>query len=376
VNYIRHLNAFFTQLKKDDRLTTSHVSLYLALFQYWNFNRFQNPFPVYRSNMMELSKIGSKNTYHKCIKELNGFGYIRYHPSISRYQPVRISIIRLDTITQLSNYQQLDLFSSHQDPKHTTHQQLPNKETSDRVEASQNSPFTIDHSPHHSPPRVPKSTPACPISGPSQVPKPVPSVKLQNSIKHVSYTPTKKSGKKGKEKESKTAQVPISIHTPTLKEVEEYFQSNHYTLEEAQKFYYYNQAKNWILTGSVPIVNWQAIAQKWMINIGQEGSVTGSGDLNQEIQYLRDRYIQGEKITHLLNAQHFHHLHLQLTPATYQQALQRRMNQLLGSNQHTHLQLYQAYERNDPSDPLIHNDHANLTLLSMRLAILEHFKLV
>ena len=105
MNYIRHMNAFFTLIKNETGLTSSHISLYMALFQYWNFNRFQNPFPVYRDTMMQLSKIGSKITYHKCIKELHLASYIVYHPSISKYQPVKISMIRLDTKeTEILNF--------------------------------------------------------------------------------------------------------------------------------------------------------------------------------------------------------------------------------------------------------------------------------
>ncbi len=111
MNYIRHLTAFYNHIKQDDCLTSSHISLYMALFQYWNFNRFQNPFPVYRDNMMKLSKIGSKNTYHKCIKELHQLKYIYYHPSPSKFLPVKVSIGRLDMQEDpVSRYKQLGLF--------------------------------------------------------------------------------------------------------------------------------------------------------------------------------------------------------------------------------------------------------------------------
>ena len=111
MNYIKHLNAFFSIVKQDNRLTASHVSLYLALFQYWNFNRFQNPFPVYRENIMQLSKIGSKNTYHKCIRELHECKYIYCHPDTQKYQPVKISMVPLDKLVA-QDRNQLDLFST------------------------------------------------------------------------------------------------------------------------------------------------------------------------------------------------------------------------------------------------------------------------
>src|ERR1044071_2395558 len=110
MNYIRHLNAFFSFVRSDNRLTSSHVSLYIALFNYWNFNRFQNPFSIYRENIMQLSKL-SKNTYHKCLKELHEAKYIYYHPSPSKFQAVRISIVRLYQEEEVqSPYKQLDLF--------------------------------------------------------------------------------------------------------------------------------------------------------------------------------------------------------------------------------------------------------------------------
>ena len=65
---------------------------------------------------MQLSKIGSKNTYHKCIKELHQAKYIFYHPAPSKFQVVRISVIRLDVEPeQKIPYKQLDLFSTNFD---------------------------------------------------------------------------------------------------------------------------------------------------------------------------------------------------------------------------------------------------------------------
>lgn len=61
---------------------------------------------------MQLSKL-SKNTYHKCLKQLHEAKYIYYHPSPSKFQAVRISIIRLDKDEQAQTpYKQLDLFTS------------------------------------------------------------------------------------------------------------------------------------------------------------------------------------------------------------------------------------------------------------------------
>ena len=70
MNYIRHLTGFYDKIQQDERLNPTHISLYLALFQFWNINHFQNPISISRNEMMRLSKISALGTYHKCIKEL------------------------------------------------------------------------------------------------------------------------------------------------------------------------------------------------------------------------------------------------------------------------------------------------------------------
>jgi hypothetical protein len=75
------LNDFFAAASNDKRLSLTHLCIYIALFQCWNKNHFQNPVNIKRSEIMRLSKVNAKTTYHKCIKELQLAGYIKYEPS-------------------------------------------------------------------------------------------------------------------------------------------------------------------------------------------------------------------------------------------------------------------------------------------------------
>lgn len=94
-NYISHLNAWFEKSYEDQRLTSGHIALYIALFQFWNLNRFQNPFTILREDTMRAAKIGSKTTYTKYLKDLHTWKYINYDPS---FNPHRGSEIHLYTI--------------------------------------------------------------------------------------------------------------------------------------------------------------------------------------------------------------------------------------------------------------------------------------
>lgn len=99
INYIKHLNAVFNQFSKDNRLNPTHISLYIALFQLWNLNRFLEEFFINRDEVMQLSKIGSKSTYHRCIKELNHWKYIVYFPSHNPYRGSKIKMFKFGTST-------------------------------------------------------------------------------------------------------------------------------------------------------------------------------------------------------------------------------------------------------------------------------------
>ncbi|MGU3374742.1 hypothetical protein [Chryseobacterium sp. M5A1_1a] len=85
MNYIKHLTGFYERVVQDNTLNPTHISLYLALFQFWNFNRFRNPVSISRDEVMRISKIHSKATYHKCIKKLHSSGYIEYQPSYNPF---------------------------------------------------------------------------------------------------------------------------------------------------------------------------------------------------------------------------------------------------------------------------------------------------
>ncbi|WP_452602497.1 hypothetical protein [Pontimicrobium sp. MEBiC06410] len=107
VNYILHLKGVFIQFSKDNRLNPTHISLYVALFQIWNNNRFLDEFYINREEVMSFSKIGSKSTYHKCIKDLNHWKYIIYYPSHNPFKGSKIKMFNFET----SSKQVLDSYS-------------------------------------------------------------------------------------------------------------------------------------------------------------------------------------------------------------------------------------------------------------------------
>lgn len=358
MNYIRHLNAFFTYVKYDNRLTASHVSLYLALFQYWNFNRFQNPFPIYRTDIMNLCKIGSKNTYHKCLKELHRYKYIYYHPAPYKYQPVKISMVRLDKPTA-SPPEQLGLFP-------------PLEE----VARSAGGGTSIKNDTSH----VPNLTAASPDNETNHVPNPGHLIKQSNN-KQERETPTPKIFEKNKKIHStvnEMAGVSNLIHMPSQKEVENYFSELKYSREEAIKFFNHYKALEWKLQGRTPILDWKPLVEKWMQNTKrwEEKKQLSAGDPNKDLQYLFDSFLEGKNIFQYILPQHFDHFNLSLTDEILQQARTQRIRQVSGTNQYSLDQLWQAYLTNDTNNELIERDYPNLIAFAKRLAVINHFQIL
>ena len=100
MNYIKHLNAVFQKIYADKRLNTTHVSLYMALFQFWNINRFPEEFYIDRQEIMQLSKIGSTATYHGCLKQMNTWKYLKYMPSHNPYKGSKIKLFNFGTTSE------------------------------------------------------------------------------------------------------------------------------------------------------------------------------------------------------------------------------------------------------------------------------------
>jgi len=84
------LADFFQAIAHDPRISITHIGIYAALLQYWQEHNFENPMCAFSYEIMRLAKISGSATYHKIIKDLNDFGYIKYEPSYKRNQGSKV----------------------------------------------------------------------------------------------------------------------------------------------------------------------------------------------------------------------------------------------------------------------------------------------
>jgi hypothetical protein len=79
------LSTFIQSVKDDPRINPVHISLYVSLVSHWYANGQENPLSVFSREIMPVCKISGSATYHRSIRELHEYGYIKYVPSYNHF---------------------------------------------------------------------------------------------------------------------------------------------------------------------------------------------------------------------------------------------------------------------------------------------------
>ena len=276
MNYIKHLTGFFEKVALDRTLNPTHISLYIALFQFWNCNRFKNPISISRDEVMRISKISSKATYHKCLKNLHSLGYINYQPS---YNPFRGSHVFLFNFSEDLK----PLPKSERKPKNEPHFEQVNEQalnklcTSSETSTEQAVVPSINY--RNNTNNLNKKN----ISNLEKQAKNFDEINnsdpraMLELAKQLENETEDEKEKKLREKKKSVSDSPTQIEInhklggksfvePNLNEVKTYFLENNLPEQEAQKFFNYFKSVGWLIGGKTPMVNWQPAAQNWMIN--------------------------------------------------------------------------------------------------------------
>ena len=266
MNYIKHLTGFFEKVAIDRTLNPTHVSLYIALFQFWNCNRFKNPISINRDEVMRISKISSKATYHKCLKNLHSLGYINYQPSYNPFKGSHVILFNFsDDLKPLPK--------SERKPKNEllfeqVNEQALNKSCTSSETGTEQAVVPSINYINNTNLLNDKN-----ISNLEEQAKKIEEINNSNLENETENEKEKKLREKKKSVSDSPTQIDInhklggkSFVEPNLNEIKTYFQENNFPEQEAQKFYNYFSSVGWLVGGKTPMVNWQAAAQNWIIN--------------------------------------------------------------------------------------------------------------
>lgn len=251
MNYIKHLTGFFEKVAIDKTLNPTHVSLYMSLFQFWNCNRFKNPISISRDEVMRISKISSKATYHKCLKNLHSLGYINYEPSYNPFKGSHVYLFNFSDDLKPIPKSEKTAIPKNEPVFELVNEQVVNKlytgsGTSNETGTEQALVSYINNT------NIPNISNDLKIANLDEQAK-----KNENDDEFLKNETA--------EKEKKLRQKKKDV-TPTIENVKVYFFEQHFPELEAVKFFNYFSSNGWLVGGKTPMVDWQASAQNWILN--------------------------------------------------------------------------------------------------------------
>ena len=226
MNYIKHLTGFFNCILREKNIYPTHISLYLALFQSWNVSRFKNPITISREEMMKASRIASKATYHKCIKELQLLGFIEYLPSYNPYSGTEVIMYNLSDGKK-------PLSSSINGQTKLVIEQVNGQVTEHVIE------------PH--------------IYNNKQTFKNNKNISIESNLEFLIEEEFLKTREKEKKSSAKKKE------SPSLESVKEFFKVEVYPEIEAERFFNYYTSTGWLIGGKTPMKDWNAAARNWVL---------------------------------------------------------------------------------------------------------------
>ena len=237
----------------------------MSLFQFWNCNRFKNPLSISRDEVMRISKISSRATYHKCLKNLHSLGYINYEPSYNPFKGSHVYLFNFsndlkpvsknrktglpknEPVFELVNEQVVNKSCTSSGTGEQTTNELALVPYINNTNITNNSNFKND-------------------------------LNLEEQAKNLEeenlfFEEKMEEEKKLREKKknfgitsSVSSRAQSNDEKPSLDEVKSYFLQQNFPELEANKFFNYFSSVGWLVGGKTPMVDWKPAAQNWILN--------------------------------------------------------------------------------------------------------------
>lgn len=233
VNFIHQFLLSMEKISETPEMNPTHVSLYISLFALWNLNQFRNPISINRREVMSISRIGSKHTYHKCLRDLHQMNFLDYSPS---HNPLKGSLI------------EMFIFSTSSD------QVVNNSEVKNGTSVEQVLHPSLNSKKH---------------------------LNLKQYINEEAVKSQKISGTLTETGEKLKAEINCAgiikktpFKAPKIDEVLQFFNIavEKYSIPsrmapiESEKFYNYYSSKGWKVGSNSPMKDWKAAVNNWLLN--------------------------------------------------------------------------------------------------------------
>ena len=274
MNYIKHLTGFFEKVSVDYDLNPTHISLYMAIFQLWNQNRFQNPISISRDELMRISKIASTATYHKCMKDLTEREYVIYKPSFNPFKGSILEVCNLDFYSKPVPKKELKkraTKSKNDQVIEQVNEQVTKQALNKQQTSSKHVPY-INNINNTNIINIAKQ------ENLKNEKKLIFTNSIFDEVQESDWKVEKEKEKKLREKKKKIEEAALSSRAqsrppkPTLEEAQIYFLEKKFPEVEAQRFFNYFESNGWLVGGRTKMKDWKAAARNWMLNTKKFGN--------------------------------------------------------------------------------------------------------
>ena len=225
---------------------------------------------------MKASKINSKATYHKCMKELELLGFMVYNPTFNPHSS--------STIIMINFSEKVETISKIPQPTHSKNEPVHNlTETKNEQVIEQvneqlyiyNKKQTVKNNSNNIKIDIDKNSINQPVQNlnPLIIPK-------EKEIK----TESGQQKEKSCAKKEKAIELDLIFDTtpPSLEMILEYFSFKESSQTEANKFFNYYSSIGWLIGGKTKMKDWKAAARNWMLNTAKFAANTPKSDYNSQ----------------------------------------------------------------------------------------------
>ncbi|MCC6182613.1 MAG: transcriptional regulator [Bacteroidia bacterium] len=217
--------------------------------------RFRNPISISRDELMRSSKIGSVNTYIRCMKELDKWKYIQYIPSFNPQKGSQVYLYNFNTAKQHQNQNTITTIDNSNNNGSDISTDKGNNKTGKKATGKAGETQVI--------PSI-NNTNKLNSTNNLKGNKPT-----QNKViikKSISDDDSKKQKEKLRQKKNKKSINSGVATKPTSKSIAAYFTEKQWPTVEGEKFFNHYESNGWLVGGKSPMKNWRAAARNWMLN--------------------------------------------------------------------------------------------------------------
>ena len=222
---------------------------------------------------MRISKISSRATYHKCLKNLHSLGYINYEPSYNPFKGSHVYLFNFSNDLKPVSKNRKTGVPKNEPVFEPVNEQVMNKSCTTSGTSEQTS-TELALVPYINNTNITNNSNIKNILNLEEQAKNFKDenvisrneeISEKNEMRSAFADTDKNQTASGWQKEKSSAKKEKE-NNPSIDEVKSFFLQQNFPELEANKFFNYFSSVGWLVGGKTPMVDWKPAAENWILN--------------------------------------------------------------------------------------------------------------